>query len=297
MGIITLTTDLGLEDYYVASLKAKLYQNCPDVNIVDITHNVSSFDVQKAAYHVNGCFRDFPDNTIHVIGVKFGPIVYAKDAKDIQGNKNIDQNIPSIMKFENQYFVSYDSNFFGLLLGDNEPQEFWNIDGVLSNPKKLKDTNKSILLDAAINLYQGRNIENFAYKAEGYQRMLPIVASLTGNSIVGRVFHIDKYGNAITNITKKDFESFGENIPFMIRIGRQMDNRINVISTTYDDVPMGELVALFNANDLLELAISHGAEGDSGGGISSMFRLEEDTMIRVVFQPRDSSNSLSDLFS
>ena len=67
MAIITLTTDLGLKDYYVASVKAAIFKETPDINVVDITHAIPSFNLQKTAFVIKNCFTDFPENTIHII--------------------------------------------------------------------------------------------------------------------------------------------------------------------------------------------------------------------------------------
>ncbi len=69
MAIITLTTDLGLIDYYVASVKGAILSELPDSNIIDITHEIPSFDLQKTAFVIKNCYKDFPKGSIHIIGV------------------------------------------------------------------------------------------------------------------------------------------------------------------------------------------------------------------------------------
>ena len=67
MGIITLTTDMGLTDYYVAVLKGNLFKLVPQVSIVDITHQVRPFDIADASYYIQASFHEFPEGTIHII--------------------------------------------------------------------------------------------------------------------------------------------------------------------------------------------------------------------------------------
>ena len=69
MHIITLTSDWNDYDYYVASLKGKLLTNCPDVRIVDISHQVRLFNTAQAAFLVRNSYPNFPENTIHIIAV------------------------------------------------------------------------------------------------------------------------------------------------------------------------------------------------------------------------------------
>ena len=102
MKVITLTTDMGLNDHYVASLKGSLLKSASDVQVVDIVHTVRPFDISEAAFHVRSCFTDFPEGTVHVIGVDSEPIV------NFGGS---DGSFPSIMKYQNQYFISCDNGF------------------------------------------------------------------------------------------------------------------------------------------------------------------------------------------
>ena len=69
MGIITLTTDHGLKDYTVSAIKGAIYRQYPDATIVDITHSVPKFDILQAAFILRNSYREFPDGTIHIIGV------------------------------------------------------------------------------------------------------------------------------------------------------------------------------------------------------------------------------------
>ena len=69
MPIITLTSDWGLKDHYLASVKGAIYSQLPGAVIVDISNQVSSFDLNQAAFIVRNSWRNFPDGTIHILGV------------------------------------------------------------------------------------------------------------------------------------------------------------------------------------------------------------------------------------
>lgn len=69
MPIITLTTDLGLSDYYVGALKGTILSQMPEVTIVDITHNVPAFDIRHGAYVLKQAYPNFPKGTVHIIGI------------------------------------------------------------------------------------------------------------------------------------------------------------------------------------------------------------------------------------
>ena len=89
-------------------------------------------------------------------------------------------------------------------------------------------------------------------------------ATVEENLIKGNVVYIDSYGNIITNISSELFGIVGQNNPFTIML-RSKDYYIDVISSSYNEVPAGERLALFNENELLEIAINRGANTVTGG--------------------------------
>lgn len=285
MGIITLTTDMGLYDHYVASLKGRILSALPEARIVDISHAVHPFDVSEAAYLVSSCFRDFPKGSVHVIGVDSEPVV------NFGGS---DGSFPSILVFEDQYFISNDNGFFGSFLGEHRADSFWRIDNVLSNPKMFRFPTKNMLLPVAIELLKGTKIDSLASPFEGYRQAFAPTALYEQNLIKGHVLHIDGYGNAITNVHKSLFDRAGKDVPFILYFKKQ-DYYIDVISNAYNEVPQGEKVAIFNENDMLEIAINRGANRSSGGA-EQLFGLHRGDMIRIEFTPAGSRTTLDSFF-
>jgi len=100
MAIITLTTDLGDKDIYQAALKGSILKLLPAASIVDITHNVSAFNVQQAAFILKNSFHYFPDGTVHLIGID---TVYTKDTKYLA------------IYYRNHYFEGADNGIFSLM--------------------------------------------------------------------------------------------------------------------------------------------------------------------------------------
>lgn len=286
MNIITLTTDMGLTDHYVASLKGTLLNALKDVHIVDVTHNVQAFDVQEAAYHLRSCIQDFPKGTIHVVAVDSEPVINF-------GSPQL-SSLPAILIFHEQFFVSNDNGFFSLLVAENSFESIWHVDDVLSNPNAFKFPAKNILIPIAVKIAKGVTLEKIATQVETFKRMISLNPIIDTNLIVGCVQHIDYYGNIITNIDKNLFSRFGENIPFTIFF-RKKEYYIDVISTTYGDVTPGERVAFFNNNDLLEIAINRGAKTRNGGA-STLFGLVQNDTIRIEFSPSGSKQTIDSLF-
>lgn len=277
---------MGLNDHYVASLKGTILQSIDNCTIVDITHEVKPFDVAEAAFHLRSCYHDFPDGTVHVIGVDSEPIVNFGGA---------DGSFPSILVHKNQYFISNDNGFFGVFMNSEKPSSFWRIDDVLSNPKFSKFPTKNMLLSTAIRLVKGEKIEELASPYETFKNAYFPMAISEPNLIKGHVVHCDSYGNAITNIHKSLFERNGQDVPFIIRF-KTKDYYIDVISNTYNEVPPGEKVAIFNENDFLEIAINRGAS-KTNGGAEQLFGLHKNDIVRVEFTPKGSKQTIEDLFS
>jgi S-adenosyl-L-methionine hydrolase (adenosine-forming) len=285
MEIITLTTDMGLSDHYVASLKGTILSQKENVQIVDISHKVKPFDISEAAYLVRSCYDDFPDGTIHIIGVDSEPIV------NFGGS---DGSFPSILFFNNQYFISNDNGFFGAFLRENTPTSFWRMDDVLSNPNLFKFPTKNMLITAGLALLNGKKLEDIASPSTEYKNAFALTAISELNRIKGHVVHIDNYGNAITNIHKSLFDQVGKDVPFIIYFKRET-YYIDIISGSYNEVMPGEKVAIFNENNFLEIAINRGANGSTGGA-EQLFGLHVQDMIRIEFTPKGSRDTLDSLF-
>lgn len=286
MQIITLTSDMGLTDHYVASLKGTIFSQLSSIQIVDISHDVQAFDVAQQAFYLNNCFRDFPKGTIHVCCVDSEPIINFGSVHD--------SAVPAIMIFEGHYFVSNDNGFFGLLLKNAQPDSFWKLDDVLSNPSLYRFPTKNILIPAACKIAKGEEISSFASEANEYKRAISIAAIIGDNLIKGNVIHIDHYGNVITNVTREMFDRFGENIPFTIFF-RRKEYYIDEISTTYNAVVPGEKVAIFNSNGYLEIALNRGAKTTTGGA-NTLFGLGINDIVRIEFSPRGSKETIDSLF-
>ena len=276
---------MGLNDHYVASLKGTLLSRVKDVNIVDISHGVKPFDISEAAFLLRSCFNDFPEKTIHIIGVDSEPIV------NFAGTEG---SFPSILVYKKQYFISNDNGFFGAFLQENAPDSFWRIDDVLSNPNLFKFPTKNMLIAAGVDLLNGKKIDDLASPIEGFKNALSLAAVSETNVIRGHVAHIDNYGNAITNVHRSLFTRVGKDAPFTI-LFKKRDYFIDVISNSYNEVMPGEKVAVFNENDYLEIAINRGANGSTGGA-EQLFGLHLGDMIRIEFTPRGSRETIDSLF-
>lgn len=283
---------MGLSDHYVASLKGAILSELSNVSIVDISHEVKPFDVSEAAYLLAACYKDFPKGTVHVIGVDSEPVV------NFGGT---DGAFPSIMMIRDQYFICNDNGFFGAFLKDQQPDSFWRIDDVLSNPKLFKFPTKNLLLPAGIKLLNGEKIESIASPFEGYRSAFSLTAISEQDLIKGHIVHIDNYGNAITNVNRDLFDQVGKKAPFVLLFKRaskhtRSDYYFDHIANAYNEVPPGEKVALFNDQGFIEIAINRGAN-NSTGGAAQLFALQKGDMIMIEFTPQGSRKTIDSLFN
>ena len=285
MQILTLTSDMGLDDHYVASVKGAILSSVSDVQIIDITHSVRPFDVSEASFHLMSCYNDFPKGTIHVIGVDSEPIV------NFGGS---DGSFPSIMEYDGHYFICNDNGFYGAFLQENRPKALWRIESFMKDPNSFKFPTKNILAKAAIDLIKGASPSELGTPANGYKSALALMAVSEMNLIKGHVIHVDSYGNAITNVHHTLFERVGNGVPFILYFKRKT-YYIDHISNTYNEVAQGEKVATFNENGFLEIAINRGAKASSGGA-EQLFGLHKDDLIRIEFTPKGSRDTLDSLF-
>lgn len=259
MPIITLTTDLGLKDYYVSSIKGAILSQYPEATIVDITHLVPKYDIAQAAFILKNVYKDFPEGTIHMIGVR----------------PEISPNSSHIaIQKEGHYFIGADNGIFSLMF-DTDPDKM--VELTLSQDTDIVTfPTKDIFVKAACHLARGGTLEVIGTpRAAVIQRSLfkPV---LDGNIIRGSIIYVDSYGNVITNIDKQLFREVGKGRNFIIFF-RQSSYNLSEISNNYNSVDEGDALALFGATGLLEIAINL-------GNASQLLGLRINETIRIEFE-------------
>jgi len=179
MAIITLTTDLGIRDNYVASLKASILTQNEDVNIIDISHDIECFNINQATHVLKTCFKNFPKNTIHIITVD-----------DELNSKN-----EHLLAFYNQqYFLCADNGFFNLFFDVFRPDKLFQIT-VDQKSDILTFASREILSIAACHLSRGgtpeiigKEINNYNFDSTSIKPVidceLPLSKGVMGHKIL-----------------------------------------------------------------------------------------------------------------
>ena len=160
MHVITLTTDWKQKDFYLASIKGKLLGICPDIKIVDLSHEVPPFNTAQAAFIVKNSYRHFPKGSIHIIGVNSNT-----------GKRN--RYLAILM--DGQYFITYDNGIYGLLFRD-EPAEAVEI----KPPKQVYSSfpELDVFIDAACKLVKKGKLNLLGPVVSDFSKTLPLRATI-----------------------------------------------------------------------------------------------------------------------
>ena len=265
MGLITLTSDMGLKDFYVAAVKGAIYSQHPEAKVVDISHQVEPFNIIQAAFILKNCYHEFPAGTIHILCVN-------DLAKDNQKYLAIRHN--------GHYFICCDNGIIDLILKD-EPEKIVEI-ALNSDSEDSVFFAKDRLAKAAAFLSRGGTMEFLGKETNTYTTRNTFSSVTSNNEISGAVCYIDSYGNAVSNIDKTQFKLIGKGRPFRIQFSAG-EFYIDQISKEYGNVPSGEKLALFGVSGNLEIAVNRGTVR-TGGGANQLFGLQEGSPIRIEFE-------------
>lgn len=239
MPVITLTSDIGLQDYLVAAVKGQFMQLCPETSLVDISHQIAPFNFPQAAYLCRGAFPHFPTETFHCI------LVNLFDRK----------TNPFLLAFhEGHYFCCADNGLLTMIL-NGHPEQVFRLGKGNRSPANLLGVVQLFGL-AVQGILSGKALDQIGEPVtEISERNNP--APTTGpDSMEGQVLFIDHYENVIVNITRDQFESQRKGRGFRIYYHRE--EYISRISETYWDVVEGQKLALFNTAGYLEISINKG---------------------------------------
>ena len=255
---------MGLKDYYVAAVKGAIMSQLPEVQIVDISHQISPFDIAQASFVLRNCYSDFPKGTIHIIGIN--PF-----------EKGDNQHL--LIEYDGHYFIGADNGIFSLLFS-KFPDKIFKLN-IYEETAIQSFPTKNVFAKAACHIARGGTPEIIGTQIDEIKKRQLFRATAEKNVIKGTVIYIDSYGNVITNITLHLFKEIQQGRDFKIYLTRA-GYTISKINQNYNEVSEGEKVALFSSSGYLEIAINKGVEG-SGGGANKLFGLKISDTITIEF--------------
>lgn len=255
MAIVTLLTDSGESDHYIAAIKARILSVDPMLTIVDISHQIRMFDIGHAAFVLRSVFREFPKGTVHLVGV---------DASGNRGERFV------ILRMDGHFFVGANNGLFSLV-SDQHPESIWEINLTASPDTTFPE--KEIFAEAAARLAVGQDPSTIGIPVGDIKRLIDRQVKATRKQITGNIIRVDHFGNLITNIPKQAFDILSKGKAFTVQFGGEKFRRIHA---SYNQADQGECFIVFNSQDFLEIGIFR-------GNASELLGLEYDGMVNIIF--------------
>lgn len=260
MSIITLTSDLGGSGHYPAVIKGVILSLFPAAHLIDITHEIQNFDLMQAAFVVKNTFPAYPDGTIHLIAI---------DPDTTEASTGL------VMKYQEQYFIGPDNGVLSLISeGKAEKVVMIENEGLMrkSYPRSFRAAR--YYGPTAAFLASGGTLEEIG-TSHTMRELRWGAPSYAGNCLRGKIIHIDKFGNAITNIDRNGFLGIKKNRRFEIYI---RNVRLRRIVNTYSDVSKADALAIFGESDMLEIAMREASAAELLGlKVHDMITIEFNT--------------------
>ena len=239
MPLITLTSDIGMQDFMPGAIKGRLLQVNSQLNIIDISHLLSPFNYPQAAYVCRNAIRNFPAGSFHLVLVNL-----------------FDEKPEHLLLIEhNGHFIGCADNGLITMILEETPQK---VVALALEQSQQKNTLYCVSVFAkAINaIISGKTIEQVGDPGVSIRVKNPLRPLLGADWIEGQIIFIDNFENVIVNIHQDEFEEQRKGRKFSIIFKR--DEVIDKISDSYADVPEGEKLAHFNSAGYLEIALNKG---------------------------------------
>lgn len=246
ISVVTLLTDFGARDHFVASMKGVILGINNQARIIDISHSVEPYSIEEAAFLLNSCYHYFPDGTVHVVVVDPG-VGSARRGLLVTTSRFFfvapDNGVLSYI-FENELSVEVrqiENRQFRL---DSEGATF---DG------------RDLFAPSAAWLTRGQSPGAYGRLVADYEKLNIQKPEIRNGSLHGRVAHVDRFGNIITDVTPTDIQVLRDvtkrkNISFEIG-----GVTIDTLNTHYEQGSSEKPGALINSNGYLEVFMKEGS--------------------------------------
>lgn len=243
--IVTLTTDFGVADHFVGTMRGVILGVNPAAQVVDLCNAVNSFDVLDGALTIAQAYRYFPADTIHLVVVDPG----VGSARR-----------PLLVTTSRHYFIAPDNGVLSLVMEQEERVSVRHITAEHYFLQPLSNTfhGRDIFAPCAGWMSKGVEAEKFGDEITDFVRFsLPKPKMITERTLRGAVLKVDKFGNLITNLTPENAPAmFAANAQFKITVG---EATLNGIQSSYAQGQPGELFGVLNSMGFLEIACNRAA--------------------------------------
>lgn len=258
--IITLTTDYGTSDHFVAVMKGVILSINPDVNIVDISHSVLAHDILDGALAIGQVYKYFPAKTVHVVVVDPGVGTERR---------------PILVAGDQHYFVGPDNGVLSSVYEQSEALYAWHIisEHYFRQPVSKTFHGRDIFAPVAAWLTKSWQSSSFGEPITDFVRFGIPKAKVSGDKIKGTVLHADNFGNLVTNITVEEAPALAAADPKVtIGVGSA---KITKVVPTFAQGAAGEAVGIIGSSGFLEICVNKGnAARTLGAGRGAEVTLE-----------------------
>jgi S-adenosyl-L-methionine hydrolase (adenosine-forming) len=248
--IITLTTDYGTNDHLVGTLKGVILKICPDTTIVDISHDVTPYDLLDGALTIGSSYSYFPARTIHVVVVDPGVGTERR---------------PLLVTGENQYFVAPDNGVLSLVYEreENVLVRHANVQHYYLEPVSKTFHGRDVFAPVAAWLAKGAQASAMGEEITDYKKFSMPKAKAGGGFIKGVVLRVDGFGNIITNFRAEDLPAAAmENGTVQFTVGT---HKVGKLVDTFGKGSPGETFAYIGSSGFVEFGINRGNAAKSLG--------------------------------
>jgi S-adenosylmethionine hydrolase len=244
--IVTLTTDFGLNDHFVGTMKGVILNIVPDAEIVDISHAVQPFDVLDGALTIAQSYSYFPTATVHVVVVDPGVGTARR---------------PIIASSEQHHFVAPDNGVLSLIYAREERMRVRHVTSTHYFLQPISNTFHARDIFAPVGAYLAKRVdgEKFGELVDDYVRFnAPKPKPVDNRTMRGVVLKVDRFGNLVTNVTPQDLPMLFQASPpqFKIVVGKR---EITEIKLNYSDGGPGEVFGILGSMGYLEISTNRGS--------------------------------------
>jgi len=251
--ILTLTTDFGTADHYVAQMKGAILEVTRQINIVDITHEIPAHDIVSAAFTIRAAAAAFPIRSVHVVVVDPGVGTTRR---------------PIVVAALEHYFIGPDNGIFSLIYESDPSYRIYHITAGHYIKEGASPTfhGRDVFAPAAAHLSKGIGVENFGDPVDDPVKVeLPRPKVSQDGRVHATVIHVDRFGNVITNVTKGSLEALLKKTGKTGLRGAGGAAAAVGLRLTYEQGEAGTPFFLFNSANHLEVAARQGRASEMLG--------------------------------
>ncbi len=242
--IITLTTDYGTNDHLVGTMKGVILKINPDVTIVDISHNVTAYDLLDGALTIGSAYSYFPPKTIHVVVVDPGVGTERR---------------PLLVSAQNQYFIAPDNGVLSVIFEreDNVAVRHANVEHYYLNPVSNTFHGRDVFAPVAAWLTKGWQTPSMGDEITDYKKFSMPKPKEADGGLRGVVLRVDAFGNLVTNFRAEHLaQNAQENGNLKMQVGT---HAITNLVDTFAHGAAGEPIAYVGSSGYIEIGVNKGS--------------------------------------